>query len=107
MAYERYRKVTHTVVMVEYTGVYRVNAMASVLIVQMATEGVRWLALMRRSCFEKGRPPSRANAYVMREAEVTVASPQKYWVTAMPTMSPADSGRGSTCSRVQTKPLTP
>ena len=54
--------------------------------VQIATRGVRNAALTRRSAFEPGRPPSRANANAIRDAEVTVASPHRYCATTMPTI---------------------
>ena len=41
-----------------------------------------------RSSREAGRPPSRAKANAIREAEVTVARPHRYWAsTAMPRSS--------------------
>ena len=42
---------------------------------QIAAVGVRRVGETRASCVENGRPPSRANAYIMRDADVTVAKP--------------------------------
>ena len=40
-----------------------------------------------RTARENGRPPSRAKAKAIRDAEVTVASPQRYCATTIPTTS--------------------
>ena len=52
--------------------------------VQIAATGVRKLACTRLSVAEAGRPPSRAKAKIMREADVTVARPQMNWLMKMP-----------------------
>ncbi|MCY1176253.1 hypothetical protein D9M73_165180 [compost metagenome] len=44
--------------------------------VQIAATGLRWVDETEDSAFEQGRPPSRENAKIIRETEVTVASPQ-------------------------------
>ena len=45
--------------------------------VQIAATGVRYVGLTLASAAEPGSPPSRANAKIMREADVTVARPQR------------------------------
>src|SRR5689334_25301868 len=60
--------------------------MASTPPTQIAAPGVRRCGSTRRSTCEKGRPPSRAKAYIMREHEVRPASAQRKFETTMPTM---------------------
>src|SRR4051794_39171601 len=43
----------------------------------------------------------------MREAEVTVASPQRYWASTMPAHRASTSGRGSTLVMIQRKAPSP
>ena len=43
----------------------------------------------------------------MREAEVTVASPQRYWASTMPAHRARTSGRGSTLVMIQRKAPSP
>ncbi|MNL19130.1 hypothetical protein D3C87_1403160 [compost metagenome] len=42
----------------------------------MAATGLRKVGETEASALEHGRPPSRENAKIMRDTEVTVASPQ-------------------------------
>jgi hypothetical protein len=53
---------------------YSVTTMASVAETQIAGPGVRCAVLTRLSQREPGRPPSRANAYIIRDVDVTAAS---------------------------------
>ena len=57
------------------------NSTESTAPVQIAATGVRYFGLTLASAVEPGRPPSRENAKIMREAEVTVASPQRSCAT--------------------------
>ena len=63
---------------------------------QIATAGDRRRGQTHRTAAENGRPPSRAKANAIREAEVTVASPQRYCATTIPAHRAMASGRGST-----------
>src|SRR5262245_12079095 len=84
-----------------------VNRTAAVATTQIATDGERRLGQTRRNAWEKGNPPSRAKAYAIREAEVTVASPQRYWASTMPAHRARTSGRGSTEVMIQRKAPSP
>src|SRR5262245_48349686 len=53
---------------------------------QIAAPGVRSTGSTFLSTSEKGRPPSRANAYIMREHDVRPASAHKKFDTTMPMM---------------------
>src|SRR5438270_13843199 len=75
---------THTAVMVEYTGVYAAKATAAADTPQTATGGVRNRGDTCRTRRDAGSPPSRANANAIRDADVTVASPHRYWATTAP-----------------------
>src|SRR5438477_12322069 len=86
--------------MVVYTGVYAVNATAAAATPQTATGGVRNRGDTHRTACENGSPPSRANANAIRDADVTVASPHRYWATTAPPHSPRASGRGTAPNRV-------
>lgn len=98
--YETYKKITHTTVIVEYTGVDTVNNIAAMETSQMATGGVRNVGDTHRTQDEAGRPPSRANAKAMRDAEVTVARPQKYCAITTPVSSNVAHQLGTTAYRV-------
>src|SRR5260370_37855630 len=54
-----------------------VKRTARVAAVQIAATGVRNFGLTLFSALEPGRPSSRENAKIMREAEVTVARPHR------------------------------
>src|SRR5262245_4148468 len=99
-----YRKITQTAVMVEYTGEYTLNSTAAIATPQMATGGVRYFGETCRTHRDAGRPPSRANANAIRDAEVTVANPHRYCATTMPAKSPKASHCGSTSVSVKTNP---
>ena len=71
--------------------------------VQIAATGVRKPGCTRFSAFDAGSPPSRAKAKIIREAEVTVASPQMSWQTNMRTSRTCFSATGSTASSVKKK----
>ena len=91
----RYKKVPPDAAMVVY-GTSPMQSRAMPATAQMATEGVRDVALTRRTNLEAGKPPSRANANAMREAEVSAARPQRYWATAIPAERTRASGPGKT-----------
>ena len=57
------------------------NSTARVAPVQIAATGVRYFGLTFDRAPSRGRPPSRAKAKIMREAEVTVARPQRNCAT--------------------------
>src|SRR6476620_3494448 len=61
----------------ETSEVPHTNSTESAAAVQIAATGVRNCGLTFESAVEPGRPRSRANAKIMRGAEVTVASPQR------------------------------
>ena len=61
----------------ENAGAYSVPITVSAAPTQIATTGVRYTGLTVLSAFEKGSPPSRANAYVIRESDVSPASAQR------------------------------
>src|SRR5262249_54322048 len=73
--------------MVSYTFVERVNRTDDPATTQIAGAGVSQRVWTWRSTAEPGTPPSRAKAYSMRDADVTVASPHKYCASAMPANS--------------------
>src|SRR5262245_29149367 len=98
---------THTVVIVEYTGVLTVKPIESALVAQIATTGVRKRGWTRRSAREAGSPPSRANAKVIREADVTVARPQRYCAAAMPAYRSRATVLGTTAPVIETNALAP
>src|SRR5205807_2247767 len=98
---------THTLVMVEYTGVYAVNRTEGRATPQIATGGVRNRGETRRTAAENGSPPSRAKANAIREAEVTVASPHRYCATTAPPHRAKASGRGTAPNRVWKKAFSP
>ena len=60
----------------ETSEVPQTNSTDSTAPVQIAATGVRYFGLTLASAVEPGRPPSRENAKIMRDAEVTVARPQ-------------------------------
>src|SRR4051812_31071740 len=67
----------------------------------MAMTGGRNRGLMRLRKPEAGRPPSRAKAKIMRETDVTVARPQRYWAETMVTWSAVFTAGGMIWSIVQ------
>ena len=105
--YDRYRKITLTDVIVEYTGVYSVKAIASMHVSQIAVTGTCRVGLTCRIFVENGSPPSRANANITRDADVTVASPHRYCAIAMPTNNSAANAGGSTELMVHTTTRSP
>jgi hypothetical protein len=82
--------------MVEYTGVYNVNKNAATQTAQIDQGGVRQVGDTQRRCCESGRPPSRAKAKAIRDADVTVASPHKYCAITMPTNNADVTAEGTT-----------
>src|SRR5262245_4604783 len=81
--------------MVEYTGVYTVNRTEATATPQIATAGLRNRGETCRTAAENGSPPSRAKAKAIRDAEVTVARPQRYWAITAPPHSPSASVVGT------------
>src|SRR3954447_15570874 len=75
---------THTLVMVEYTGVYTVNRTDATATPQIATAGLRNRGETCRTASENGNPPSRGKPNAIRAAEGTVARPQRYWAPTPP-----------------------
>src|ERR1700688_2589590 len=83
MMKEKNRKITVHETTMEYTGVApmeiteepHTNSTEATAPAQIAALGVRCRGDTRASDLEKGRPPSRAKANIMREREVTVARP--------------------------------
>ena len=64
-------------VRVEYAGVYSVDASVSAAVVQTAVTGVCQRGDTRRNRRDPGNPPSRANAYIIREVDVRQARPHR------------------------------
>src|SRR5262245_25351337 len=62
---------------------------------------------MCRTHFEPGSPPSRANANAIRDAEVTVARPQRYCARTIPLHSTKYSQRGTTSPSVKPNACSP
>ena len=54
---------------------YSVTTIASTAHVQIAGPGVRCVRLTLRSSFDAGSPPSRANAYTIRDVDMIAAIP--------------------------------
>src|SRR4051812_13584691 len=73
-----------------------VNAADTTAESHTAADGDFVCGLIARSRFENGNPPSRAKAKVMREQEVSAASPQRYCEATMPMRSVHASHPGST-----------
>src|SRR3954468_12174125 len=90
-----YSSTAHAAAIVAY-GTSAVSASAATATAQMAGPGERRLASTRRNSADAGSPPSRAKAYAIRDADVTVASPHRYWATPMPTNSAVASPPGNT-----------
>src|ERR1051325_9135571 len=90
---------------VSYTLVKTVNRTDPSETIQIAYKGVRCVGLTWRKRF--GSPPSRANAKAMRDAEVTVARPHRYWHTMIPVQRKY-LGKGlSVCPKIQGITLAP
>src|SRR6478735_2510728 len=89
IAKEKNRKMTVQETTIEYTGVSPIetsedphtNRTDRIEPVQMAATGVRYCGLTFERALEAGRPPSRENAKIMRDTDVTVARPHSHWLT--------------------------
>src|SRR5262245_35138414 len=88
-------------------GVYAVNKTAAADTPQIATGGVRNRGETCRTARENGSPPSRANANAIRDAEVTVASPQRYCATTAPPHSTRASVLGTAPNRAWKNAFSP
>src|SRR5947208_12648996 len=93
--------------MVEYTGEYTVNRTAAADTPQTAAGGERNRGDTCRTSRDAGSPPSRANANAIRDAEVTVASPHRYWATTAPPHRSSIGPRGTACSRARANAPSP
>src|SRR3989344_3914804 len=97
MMKEKNRKITVQETTMVYTGVSPIditddpqtNSTASVAPVQMAATGLRKVGETEARALEQGRPPSRENAKIMRETEVTVARPQSTCEMKIATYKPS------------------